>query len=181
MDLVRSIQAPGFHLYLLSSLTCSGHWSGESHENVLAETASNPSSVASAWPLQRLCCSFIYISFLAFADILSTSQSLSITPETECSLTLSRQTSLFWFVEYLEDSGELSNSPSFRSLYPHCFEFIFLTSFVSRTHLILSRLTLACGFNERKFHNQILFGSPVYYTSLLCGTLACLELGVVVQ
>lgn len=172
MDFVRSVQVPGFHLYLLSPLTYSGHWGGESHENVLAESVSNPSSVASVWPLQWLCC-FIYISHLAFADILSTSQSLSIT---SVSLILRRQTRLLCFVEYLEDSGELSNSPSSRSLCPHCSKFIFLTSFVSRTHLILLRLTLACGFSERIFHNQILFGGLVYCTSLLCGILAYLKI-----
>ena len=125
VDLAREIQAAALHLYLLSPLPCNGHWGRESHENVLAGTAPNPSSVASAWSLQRLCCSFIYISFLAFADIFSTSQGLSITPVSS----LSRWACLLCSVEYLEDSAELSNSPSSRSLYPsHCSKFIFLVN-----------------------------------------------------
>lgn len=118
-----SLQVPGFSLSLLSPLLCSGHQCGESHENVSSETASSPFSVAPAGPLQWLFCPFICVSFLAFADIFSTSQSLSLTP---ISLTMSRRTCLLCSIEYPEESGKLANSPSSRSLYPHCSKFIFL-------------------------------------------------------
>lgn len=124
-DFARSIQAAKFHFNLLSPFTCSGHCTGgESHENVLAGTVPNLSSVASTWHFQWLCCSFIYISFLVFVDIFFTSKGLSLTP---VSLTQSRQACLWCSVDHPEDSAELSDSPSSRSWYPsHCSKFLLL-------------------------------------------------------
>lgn len=134
-DFARSIQAAKFHFNLLSLFTCSGHCTGgESHENVPAGTVPNLSSVASTWPFQWLCCSFIYISFMAFADIFFTSQGLSLTP---VSLTQSRQACLWCSVDHPEDSAELSDSPSSQSWYSsHCSKFLFLV----KSHVLSEQL-----------------------------------------
>lgn len=170
-----SIQAAKFHFNLLSPFTCSGHCTGgESHENVLAGTVPNLSSVASTWHFQWLCCSFIYISFLVFADIFFTSQGLSLTP---LSLRASKLVSgVLQTIQKTQLNFPIPPPPGHDILHtaPN-FYFSLSHPFVRRTHPILSRLTLASGFNERKRHIQIIFGSQVYFTPPLGdlhGTLA---------